>query len=150
MNLSSKDKILIKFKELLLRGITFDYFIIKKVIKRELLVLDNEKILDVGCGTGILSPLFAKASYKGIDTDGKLISYARENYKNSGLTYVDVPEIVGITGACENVDTLFKVGNRLDIPLFFKRLNPFISVFKSLIIGFNSDNSLIRPLISLG
>ncbi|MFH0942547.1 MAG: hypothetical protein V1810_00005, partial [Candidatus Beckwithbacteria bacterium] len=37
---------------------------------------------------------------------------ARENYEKSGLMYVDVPEIVGITGACENVDTLFKVGNR--------------------------------------
>ena len=44
---------------------------------------------------------------------------AAEHYQNTGLTYVDVPEIVGITGACENVDTLFKVGNRLDIPLFF-------------------------------
>ena len=43
----------------------------------------------------------------------------RESYQNLGLTYVDVPEIVGITGACENVDTLFKVGNRWDIPLFF-------------------------------
>ena len=51
--------------------------------------------------------------------NASLNSGARENYKNSGLTYVDVPEIVGITGACENVDTLFKVGNRLDIPLFF-------------------------------
>lgn len=44
---------------------------------------------------------------------------ARESYEKMGLTYVDVPEIVGITGACENVDTLFKVGNHLDIPLFF-------------------------------
>lgn len=44
---------------------------------------------------------------------------ARENYQNTGLTYIDVPEMVGITGACENVDTLFKVGNRWDIPLFF-------------------------------
>jgi aspartyl/asparaginyl-tRNA synthetase len=35
-----------------------------------------------------------------------------------GLTYVDVPEIVGITGAFENVDTPFKVGNRLNLPLF--------------------------------
>lgn len=40
-------------------------------------------------------------------------------YQNLGLTYVDVPEIVGITGACENVDTLFKVQNRLSLPLFF-------------------------------
>ncbi len=42
-----------------------------------------------------------------------------DHYKKLGLTYADVPEIVGITGACENVDTLFKVGNRLDLPLFF-------------------------------
>ena len=43
---------------------------------------------------------------------------AWENYKKTGLTYVDVQEIVGITGACENIDTLFKVGNRLSLPLF--------------------------------
>lgn len=44
---------------------------------------------------------------------------ARAYYQKFGLTYVDVPQIVGITGACENIDTLFKVQNRLDIPLFF-------------------------------
>ena len=42
-----------------------------------------------------------------------------EHYKKAGLQYVDVPAIVGITGACENVDTLFRVGNRLSLPLFF-------------------------------
>src|SRR3989338_647599 len=42
-----------------------------------------------------------------------------ENYKKRGIIYVDVPEIVGITGACENVDTLFKIGNNSDLPLFF-------------------------------
>lgn len=46
---------------------------------------------------------------------------ATKNYRATGLTYVDVPEIVGITGACENVDTLFKVFNRFDIPLFFSQ-----------------------------
>ncbi len=44
---------------------------------------------------------------------------ARENYGGRGMVYVDVPEMVGITGACENIDTLFKIRNRLDIPLFF-------------------------------
>jgi len=44
---------------------------------------------------------------------------AFKHYKKAGLTYVDVPEIVGITGACENVDTLFAVHNRSGIPLFF-------------------------------
>ncbi len=43
---------------------------------------------------------------------------AWENYHKNGLTYVDVQEIVGITGACENIDTLFKVQNRLSLPLF--------------------------------
>ncbi|MCL5675573.1 MAG: hypothetical protein M1120_00410 [Patescibacteria group bacterium] len=43
---------------------------------------------------------------------------ARNHYRKIGLTYVDVPQIVGITGACENVDTLFKIGNRLGLPLF--------------------------------
>ena len=42
-----------------------------------------------------------------------------EHYRKIGLQYVDVPAIVGITGACENVDTLFKIGNRLNLPLFF-------------------------------
>lgn len=41
-----------------------------------------------------------------------------EHYRRSKLTYADVPEIVGITGACENVDTLYKVQNRLALPLF--------------------------------
>lgn len=44
---------------------------------------------------------------------------AAENYRKRGRIYVDAPQIVGITGACENIDTLFKVGNRLDLPLFF-------------------------------
>jgi len=41
------------------------------------------------------------------------------HFKKIGLQYAEVPAIVGITGACENVDTLFKVGNRLSLPLFF-------------------------------
>lgn len=46
---------------------------------------------------------------------------AREHYASNGSTYVEVPLIVGITGACENVDTLFRVGSRLNIPLFFSQ-----------------------------
>jgi asparaginyl-tRNA synthetase len=46
---------------------------------------------------------------------------ARAHYAANGLTYVEVPQIVGITGACENIDTLFKVQNRLDAPLFFSQ-----------------------------
>ena len=44
-----------------------------------------------------------------------------DHYRRSGLTYIDVPAIVGITGACENIDTLFKIGNRNGLPLFFSQ-----------------------------
>jgi asparaginyl-tRNA synthetase len=46
---------------------------------------------------------------------------ARAHYVSIGLTNVEVPAIVGITGACENVDTLFRIGNRLGVPLFFNQ-----------------------------
>ncbi|MBI4999287.1 hypothetical protein HZB97_00765, partial [Candidatus Gottesmanbacteria bacterium] len=54
-----------------------------------------------------------------IEINSSFLAGITEHYQKLGLVYVDVPEIVGITGACENIDTLFKVGNRLDIPLFF-------------------------------
>ena len=54
-----------------------------------------------------------------INVNQSLNQGAHESYQERGRVYVDVPQIVGITGACENVDTLFKVGNRLDLPLFF-------------------------------
>jgi asparaginyl-tRNA synthetase len=46
---------------------------------------------------------------------------AQASFRKRGRVYVDVPQIVGITGACENVDTLFKVGSRLGLPLFFSQ-----------------------------
>lgn len=53
-----------------------------------------------------------------IKVNNALNAGVRIHYEKIGLTYVDVPQIVGITGACENVDTLFKIGNRLGLPLF--------------------------------
>lgn len=41
------------------------------------------------------------------------------HYSDAGLAHVPVPQIVGITGACENVDTLFGVASRVPVPLFF-------------------------------
>lgn len=44
---------------------------------------------------------------------------AMSHYKHMGFQYMDVPAIVGITGSCENVDTLFKIKSRVDAPLYF-------------------------------
>lgn len=54
-----------------------------------------------------------------IKLNNSIFSAANDHYRAAGLTYAEVPHIVGITGACENVDTLFKVNSRLDVPLFF-------------------------------
>lgn len=48
-----------------------------------------------------------------------VIEAAHKHYTANGLAHVPVPQIVGITGACENVDTLFKVKSRVPVPLFF-------------------------------
>src|SRR3989338_6507470 len=40
------------------------------------------------------------------------------HYGQIGLQYITVPEIVGVTGSCENVDTLFKVMSRAGVQLF--------------------------------
>jgi asparaginyl-tRNA synthetase len=48
-----------------------------------------------------------------------VIEAAHRHYTSNGLAHVPVPQIVGITGACENVDTLFKVKSRVPVPLFF-------------------------------
>lgn len=54
-----------------------------------------------------------------VKVNESLSAGARENYKKRGLVYVDAPQIVGITGACENIDTLFRISNRLKLPLYF-------------------------------
>jgi len=54
-----------------------------------------------------------------VKTNQSLNAGSRESYTQRMRMFVDVPEIVGITGACENVDTLFKIGNGRDLPLFF-------------------------------
>ncbi|HSD12097.1 MAG TPA: hypothetical protein VLC10_00930, partial [Patescibacteria group bacterium] len=48
-----------------------------------------------------------------------VIDAAHRHYASNGLMHVPVPQIVGITGACENVDTLFKVKSRVPVSLFF-------------------------------
>src|SRR5438093_1625195 len=80
MYLSTTEKTKIELKELTIRFLTFNYFAIRRIIKREFLPEKNEHILDLGCGTGILAPLFSKDQYVGIDLDKKLISFAKGKY----------------------------------------------------------------------
>jgi asparaginyl-tRNA synthetase len=53
-----------------------------------------------------------------VKVGGHINQAVHQYYPRQGLQYIDVPPIVGITGACENVFTLFEVGNRLGLLLF--------------------------------
>ena len=52
---------------------------------------------------------------------GTMQQAAMNYYPTTGLKYVVVPYIVGITGACENVSTLFTIGNKKSVPAFFNQ-----------------------------
>lgn len=78
--LYSRKNISILLNEFIIRLITANYFIIKKIISKELPIRNNIKLLDIGCGTGILSPYFSNADYIGIDIDQKLIDFAKKRY----------------------------------------------------------------------
>lgn len=53
----------------------------RKAIREHLLPLtQSDRVLDLGCGTGVFAPLFPSAQYEGVDIDQKNISYATRHY----------------------------------------------------------------------
>lgn len=55
----------------------------KKIVKKELISNGKGNILDIGCGTGILSCLFDGADYTGIDISPACINYAIRKYRRN-------------------------------------------------------------------
>ena len=55
-----------------------------------------------------------------------LTAGVRQYYESKPVNFVPVQQIVGITGACENVDTLFKVGSRIHKPLFLAQTGQLV------------------------
>lgn len=81
MKVSKKEFLFIFLKELLIKILTFDYWFVKKIIKKEFRLERKEKILDIGCGTGTLTPLFSSQHYLGVDINPQLIAFAKKNYQ---------------------------------------------------------------------
>lgn len=108
---SSRDFPLL-LKELFIRVLTLNYFITKKIIHGELSLKKSMKILDIGSGTGTISPLFSECKYVGIDIDEKLVDFSRRNhpfsFKTMDAQKLDFPDnsfdIVLISGVIHHLD----------------------------------------------
>ncbi len=57
----------------------------KTIITQSLKIEVNQKILDIGCGTGEFSGLFNKESYTGIDINKEYINFAKTKKKKNFL-----------------------------------------------------------------
>lgn len=57
----------------------------KRVVKDYFYGRENNKIIDVGCGTGEFSVFFDPKNYTGIDVEIAYIEYAKKNYQGEFL-----------------------------------------------------------------
>lgn len=55
----------------------------KKAIKNFLRLKPEDKILDLGCGTGEFAPFFSSEQYTGIDIEDDYIEYAKKHYQGN-------------------------------------------------------------------
>ncbi len=60
-----------------------DFTAIRQTIQENLPSGDGHRVLDVACGPGAFSPLFAPDGYAGIDINPRYISYARSHFKGN-------------------------------------------------------------------
>lgn len=83
-----------KISETLVRIVSFDYFVVKKIIREFLRGNKPKTVLDLGCGTGILAPFFSKKAYLGIDIDKTSIDYAKKKHPGYAFETMDATKIV--------------------------------------------------------
>lgn len=57
----------------------------KKVLSEHFVCAAEDRVLDIGCGTGEFSVFFNPTMYTGIDIEKKYIAYAEKNYKGAFL-----------------------------------------------------------------
>ena len=75
--------------ELTVRAITLDYFVIRRIIRR-FAAGSGDRILDLGCGTGVLASMFPPTGYVGVDLDTEAVAYARKRRPSRRFEVGDV------------------------------------------------------------
>lgn len=64
----------------------------REVVARELPERQTQKILDLGCGTGVFSPWFGP-EYVGIDLGEKYINFARARFRDKNFQVMDASKL---------------------------------------------------------
>lgn len=73
----------LKWLEIIIKIITFDYFSIRHAVRmlaRRSGLTASAKVLDVGCGTGVLANMFSSKCYLGFDIDHESIMQAKHSH----------------------------------------------------------------------
>lgn len=78
------------FSDFMVAVLSLDSFVIKNILRDFIKENKPREVLDLGCGSGSLSPLFSKSIYTGIDIDKKLIEYAKLKHPDYNFVVGDV------------------------------------------------------------
>lgn len=93
-----------------------DFVAVRRVIRRALAADPGAKTLDLGCGTGELSPVFPDAGYLGLDLSRAYVAYARRRFPRKRFAVCDGSRLSLPDGSFAQV-LIFGVLHHMDDPL---------------------------------
>ena len=70
-----------------------DFHAVRRIVRRDLDLARHGRILDLGCGTGELAPLFRNHEYLGLDLSRRYISYARNRFSDMRFGVSDAAQL---------------------------------------------------------
>jgi len=73
-----------------------------KVMVRELPERQKERVLDLGCGTGVFSPFFGPG-YLGVDISPRYVAFAEKSYPNRQFQVMDAGRLAITDGTIDSI-----------------------------------------------